>query len=130
MRIEVTLLILAAFLQMVQMVIPGYFQTRTPAGRAYNASPRDAERKPGLLEGRAARAFENHDKNLLLFAVAVLAVVAGDEGTWWTATLAWVYLVARALYVPAYVLGWVPWRSAIWVTSFLAIGLMLLAALF
>ena len=130
MRIEVTLLILAALLQMVQMVIPGYFMTRTPEGRAYNSSPRDADRKPGLLEGRATRAFENHDKNLLLFAVAVLAVVAGSEGTWWTATLAWVYLLARIAYVPSYVMGLQPWRSAVWVVSFLAIGLMLLAALF
>ena len=130
MHIEMILLIVAALLQMVQMAIPGYFMTRTPAGRAYNATPRDAERKPGLLEGRAARAFDNHDKNLLLFAIAVLAVTWGQEETWWTSLLAWVYVSARILYVPAYILGWVPWRSAIWVVSFAAIGLMLLAALF
>ncbi len=130
MTTEILVLILAALLQMVQMVIPGYFQTRTPEGRAYNASPRDAERKPGLLEGRAARAFENHDRNLLLFAIAVLVIAVNGEGTWWTGLLAWVYLLARIAYVPAYMQGWVPWRSAIWVTSFGAIGLLLLAALF
>jgi uncharacterized MAPEG superfamily protein len=130
MTTEVFVLILAALLQMVQMVMPGYFMTRTAEGRAYNASPRDAERRPGLTEGRASRAFENHDRNLLLFAIAALAVTVNGEGTWWTGLLAWVYLLARIAYVPAYIQGWVPWRSVIWMTSFGAIGLMLLAALF
>ncbi len=128
MTTEMLALILAALLQMVQMIIPGYFQTRTPEGLAWNASPRDTPRSPGPIEGRAARAFENHDRNLLLFAIAVLAVQG--ETTWWTGLLAWVYLLARLAYVPAYIRGWVPWRSVIWMVSFAAIGLMLLAALF
>ena len=130
MTTETLVLILAALLQMVQMVIPGYFQTRTPEGRAWNASPRDTPRTPGPAEGRATRAFENHDRNLLLFAIAALAITVNGEGTWWTGLLAWVYLLARIAYVPAYLQGWVPWRSVIWMVSFAAIGLMLLAALF
>ena len=122
-------LILAALLQMAQMLIPGYYMTRTPGGRAWNASPRDADRKPGIEEGRAARAFENHDRNLLLFAIAALAIHATGQATWWTGLLAWAYLLARVAYVPAYILGWVPWRSLIWTVSFAAIGLLLLAAL-
>ena len=130
MTTEILVLILAALLQMGQMVMPGYFMTRTPEGRAWNASPRDNERKPGPEEGRATRAFENHDKNLLLFAIAALVVTVNGEGTWWTGLLAWVYLLARIAYVPAYLQGWSPGRSIIWVASFGAIGLMLLAALF
>ena len=130
MTTEILVLILAAFLQMVQMVIPGYFMTRTPEGRAWNASPRDAERTPGPLEGRATRAFENHDKNLLLFAIAALAVTVNGEGTWWTGLLACLYLLARIAYVPAYIQGWSPGRSAIWAVGYAAVGLMLLAALF
>ncbi len=130
MTTEMLVLILAALLQMVQMVIPGYFMTRTPEGRAWNASPRDTEREPGPIEGRASRAFENHDRNLLLFAIAALAITVNGEGTWWTGLLAWVYLLARIAYVPAYIQGWVPWRSTIWVTGYAATGLMLLAALF
>jgi uncharacterized MAPEG superfamily protein len=130
MTTEILVLILAALLQMIQMVIPGYFMTQTPEGKAWNASPRDTPRTPGPVEGRASRAFENHDKNLLLFAIAALAVTVNGEGTWWTGLLAWIYLLARIAYVPAYIQGWVPWRSVIWVISFAAIGLMLLAALF
>ena len=59
---ELTVLVLAALLHMAQMVLPGYFMTRTPEGRAYNASPRDADRKPGLQEGRATAAVVRRDR--------------------------------------------------------------------
>ena len=127
MQTEQLVLVLAALLQMAQMVIPGYFMTRTPEGRAYNLSPRDAKRELGLQEGRASRAFQNMDQNLLLFAIAVLALLG--QHTWWTGLLAWAWLGLRIVYVPAYILGWSPARSAIWAASFLIIGLMLLAAL-
>ena len=47
-----------------------------------------------------------------------------------TATSAWIYLLARILYVPAYVFGWVPWRSVIWAVGFAASMIMILASLF
>ena len=39
------------------------------------------------------------------------------------------YLAARILYIPAYALGWSPWRSLIWSVGLLATIVMLLAAL-
>ena len=128
MQTELVVLVLAALLQMVQMVIPGYFMSRVPGGSAYNMSPRDAKREPGIPEGRASRAFLNMDQNLLLFAIAVLALLG--QHSWWTGLLAWGWLGLRIAYVPAYILGWVPWRSAIWAASFVLIFLLLLAALF
>ena len=130
MTTEILVLILAALLQMVQMVIPGYFQSRSPGGLDWNMSPRDTPRTPGTEEGRAQRAFENHDRNLLLFAIAALAITVNGEGTWWTGLLSWVYLLARIAYVPAYIQGWSPGRSAIWMAGYGAVGLLLLAALF
>jgi uncharacterized MAPEG superfamily protein len=130
MTTEILVLILAALLQMVQMIIPGYFQSQTAEGLAWNASPRDTPRTPGIPEARAQRAFENHDRNLLLFAIAALAITVNGEGTWWTGLLAWIYLLARIAYVPAYIQGWSPGRSAIWAVGYAAVGLMLLAALF
>ena len=130
MHTELTVLVLAAFLQMVQMVIPGFYMTRTPGGREWNASPRDAKREPGIEEGRASRAFLNMDQNLLLFAIAALVIATTDGGSWWTGLLAWLWLGLRIIYIPAYVLGWVPWRSAVWAASGLLLALLLLAALF
>ena len=67
---------------------------------------------------------------LLLFAVAVLTLAVTDQFNGWTATLAWAYVLARLLYIPAYVQGWSPTRSIIWLVGFAATALLLLAALF
>ena len=56
-------------------------------------------------------------------------ITLADQGSAFTAACAWVYLAARVLYVPAYLLGWVPWRSLIWAVGFLATMALLLAAL-
>ena len=130
MQTELTVLVLAALLQLVQMGIPGFYMTRSPGGQAYNLSPRDAKREPGVQEGRASRAFQNMDQNLLLFAIAAVVIAVTDGGSGWTGLLAWIWLGLRVVYVPAYILGWVPWRSAIWATSGLCLLLLLLAALF
>jgi uncharacterized MAPEG superfamily protein len=43
--------------------------------------------------------------------------------------MAWAYLAARILYVPAYAMGLVPWRSVVWFVGFGATVAMILAAL-
>ena len=57
-------------------------------------------------------------------------VTLGNQSTAVTQTCAWVYLIARVAYVPAYAFGLRPWRSAIWCAGFAATVLMLVAALF
>jgi uncharacterized MAPEG superfamily protein len=57
-------------------------------------------------------------------------VTLSGQSSGFTAACAWVYLVARVLYVPAYAFGLVPWRSLIWMVGFAATTLMLLSALF
>ncbi|QDY68388.1 MAPEG family protein [Qingshengfaniella alkalisoli] len=84
------------------------------------------------LTGKAARlqrAMNNHFEGLVLFTVAVVVVSLGGAGSAFTVFCAWLYLLARTLYVPAYVFGWVPWRSMIWAVGFAASILMILAAL-
>jgi uncharacterized MAPEG superfamily protein len=56
-------------------------------------------------------------------------VTLGDQSTATTRYAAWTYLAARLLYVPAYALGWRPWRSAIWGVGFFATVTMIVAAL-
>jgi len=61
--------------------------------------------------------------------LAVLVIQLSGQNTTFTATCAWVYLVARVAYIPAYAFGLSPARSFIWFAGFLATILMLLAAL-
>jgi len=125
---ELTVLVLAALLMVVQMALPPMLG-RGQAPPDWHASPRDV---PVVLTGRAGRAeraYRNLLEALLLFLVAVVALILADRATGLTAGLAWLWLVARVLYVPAYILGLSPWRSAIWGVGFLANLVMLGTAL-
>ncbi|NRB00685.1 MAG: MAPEG family protein [Rhodobacteraceae bacterium] len=132
---ELTALALAGLLQVAQfaaMSIPA----NQELGPGKTASPRDRSRLGGSLEdqlsdktARLYRALNNHFEALILFTLAVVVVTLSDQSTPFTAACAWVYLIARIAYVPAYWLGLSPWRSLIWFVGFLATTLMILASL-
>lgn len=132
---ELTVLTLAGLLQVVQFGLMSV-TANLDLGPAKTLSARDPARLGGPLSeqmgvraGRYYRAMNNHFEGLIMFTLAVVVVTLSDQSTAFTATCAWVYLGARVLYVPAYALGLVPWRSLIWMTGFAATALMLLAAL-
>ena len=127
---ELTALTLATLLQAVQFTlfaIPANIEL-TPA---YTSSPRDAppQRPMSKVTARLQRALNNHFEALILFTIAVLVVTLSNQSSGLTVACSWTYLAARILYVPAYALGWAPWRSLIWFVGFLATLVMLLAAL-
>lgn len=115
---------LLQFLQIVLMAVPVNIQL----GPKYTAGPRDEERRPIGVPGRLKRAVDNHFEGLTLFAIAVVVVVLGNATSALTAQCAWVYLVARILYVPAYAAGVYMLRSLIWAVGFVATLIMLLVA--
>jgi len=132
---ELFALTLAALLQVVQyalMAIPANLEL----GPGKTLSPRDADRQEKPLRAQVSRgtarlyrALDNHFEGLILFTIACLAITLAGKSTPFTAALAFTYLGARVLYIPAYYFGWVPWRSLIWAAGFLATVLMLLVAL-
>lgn len=127
---ELTALTLAALLQMVQYALYA-IPANLELGPGYTLSPRDRP-PPRPLSPRTARlgrALDNHFEGLILFAIACLSVTLAGKSTPLTAALAFAYLGARLLYIPAYALGLSPWRSLIWAAGWLATLLMLLAAL-
>ncbi len=130
MTAELTVLTLAGLLQALQF---GVFAipANKELGTGYTASPRDRAPSRSLTTrtGRLQRALNNHFEGLILFTLAVVVVTLSGQSTWFTALCAWLYLGARILYVPAYALGLVPWRSAIWAVGFFATVLMLITAL-
>ena len=133
---EVTVLALAALLQVLQIVLMAV-PANAELGPRTTMGPRDpqdhAHDNPYMMmsrrTGRLHRAMNNHFEGLILFTLAVLVVTLGDQSTPLTATCAWIYLAARLAYVPAYAFGWVPWRSLIWLTGLAATTTMLIAAL-
>lgn len=128
MPVEVQVLAYAALLAMAQLILFAVPANRE-LGVDYTAGPRDQRRELSGAPARLQRAFQNHLEWLALFTIAVIVVVLGNASTVATETAAWVYLVARILYVPAYVSG-VPFlRSIIWAVGFFATLTMIVIAL-
>ena len=125
---ELTALTLAALLQCLQFALYSVLAQKQ-VGSKYAASPRDEPRQLTGIAGRAQRALNNHFEGLILFGIAVMAVTYSDRGSAETALAAALYLGARVLYLPAYLFGWTPWRSLIWVAGFLATVFLLVWSL-
>ncbi len=127
---ELTALALAGLLQAVQFIlfaIPANVEL-TPG---YTSSARDKppSRLMSVTTARMQRALNNHFEGLILFTLAVVVVTLGSQSTPVTQYAAYAYLAARVAYIPAYYLGWRPWRSAIWAVGFFATLTMIIAAL-
>ena len=129
MTTELSILGWTLVLAIVQFLLPAGLRNRE-VGVAYNAGPRDDPAPPpGEVTGRLQRAQTNLYESLPLFAAAILiAHVAHREGalTLWGA---WIFLLARIIYVPLYGLGVPMVRSLIWGVSLLGLALVLFAIL-
>ncbi len=79
---------------------------------------------------RLRRALANHTENIGLFIIAVVLVEFTASNGWITGLAAWTFVAARALYLPAYAFGWVPWRSVIFMAGFLSCFVMIIASFF
>ncbi|WFE73344.1 MAPEG family protein [Roseinatronobacter sp. S2] len=128
---ELTVLTLAALLQMAQYILFAVPANRE-LGTRYTGGSRDfAPPKPlSKRTARLQRALDNHFEGLIIFAIAVIVVTFTKITTPFTAACAFIYLAARILYIPAYAFGLNPWRSLIWGIGWAATLLMLIAALF
>lgn len=133
---EVTVLALAALLQVLQIVLMAV-PANAELGPRTTMGPRDpqdhAHDNPYMMmsrrTGRLHRAMNNHFEGLILFTIAVVVVTMGNAASPLTAGCAWLYLAARVLYVPAYAFGWSPWRSIFWTIGLAATCVMIVLAL-
>lgn len=125
---ELTALTLAALLQVLQICLYSVVG-QAQVGRGAALRPRDEGVELTGRAGRVHRAMNNHFEGLILFGIACVVIAVSEQSTGFTAGCAFLYLGARVLYIPAYVFGWVPWRSVIWLVGLIATTLMLLVAL-
>jgi uncharacterized MAPEG superfamily protein len=124
------LLVLALFV--LQTLLPNRFRDRPAAGGgsmlAAALGPRDDQPPLTRIGGRAERALANMHEALPVFltlALLNLILSTGDMAT----TGATVFLVARVLYVPAYLAGIVGVRTLIWIASVVGLVMMLIPIL-
>ncbi|MDO9416517.1 MAPEG family protein [Pararhizobium sp.] len=94
-------------------------------GPEWNAGPRDQGKTPsGKLAGRAARASANFQETYPAFVALALALaIAGDPAGWGLAG-AWLWLIARLVYIPLYLAG-IPYiRSLVWLIALAGLAVM------
>ncbi|GGB16947.1 membrane protein [Sphingomonas metalli] len=125
MPVELLILGASVLLLLVHLGIQGQSATRE-RGVAWNAGPRDEAVPPlGRLAGRAERARDNFLETYPAFIALALALVlasrTGDVGT----LGAWIWIGARVVYLPLYLLGIPYLRSLVWLVSIAGLLLML-----
>lgn len=104
-------------------VLPDLGITR---GAAYMFSPRDTEMvAKGLVCGRAVRALANYVENLVPFVAVNLALIATQHTGGIGAIGATIWILARIVYLPIYLLGIIYVRTAVWVISIIGLLMML-----
>ena len=128
MTIELKMLAWAVVLGLIHVAIAATLSTGQ-RGLRWNAGNRDGE--VVALTGaaaRAARASANFQETFPFFAAAVLAILVAQRADAHTALGAQLYLWARLVYLPVYVVGIPYLRTAVWAVA-LAGLLMVLGGL-
>jgi len=78
-----------------------------------------------VFAGRAARALRNFQETYPAFVALALALAIAGRTGGSGETGAWLWLIARIVYLPLYLLGIPYLRSLCWCVSILGLGLML-----
>jgi len=103
-------------------VLAQVLTARGEFGDAYLISPRDKQLPTkGVASGRATRALRNYVENLVPFVALALALIATGRTGGLGATI---WIIARNLYLPAYVMGDHLRRTALW--GIAVVGLLML----
>jgi len=116
MPFELYMLAAATLLALLAFFPGSVFKMRAYGGMPWLTSNREVEKKPPLAgaAARAERAHANFRENFPAFVAAVLILVySGHTGTG-TAVASAVFVVARILYIPAYIGGIPPLRTLMW----------------
>jgi uncharacterized MAPEG superfamily protein len=128
----IVLLVLALFV--LQTLLPGCFRylSGPEASRKLMLAlgPRDNPPPQTTVGGRAERALANMQEALPVFlALALLDLIVGAGQAHLALTGALLFLVARVLYVPAYLAGVAGLRTLIWAASLVGLVMMLMPLL-
>jgi uncharacterized MAPEG superfamily protein len=119
MPVELKILALGAVLLFIHIFVATRFKT-AQYGRAWNVSARDeALPEPNPVSGRLMRAQANFEESFPIAIVALLGVIVAHKTSATTALGGWIWLGARAVYLPLYWAGIPVVRTIVW-----AIGLI------
>lgn len=118
------ILVLACLLGLAHIIAAIMVETRI-RGTDWNAGARD-EPAPDLppIVGRLQRAQTNFLETFPFFAALLLACMIQDVADWRVIAGGWIYLAARAIYLPLYAQGVPKVRTLIWLVAMLGVALV------
>lgn len=116
-----------AGLTLLSLLLGSVFRNRlwTPEGFKIGVGNREAILPPTALSGRADRAAANTLENFVLFAALALTAHAAGVDNAEVAQGAKIFLWARVLYLPVYIVGIPYLRTLIWAVGL--VGLIMIA---
>jgi len=130
MPVEITILALGAVLLFINIFVATRFKT-AQYGRKWNVSARDeALPEPSPVTGRLMRAQANFQETFPIAIVALLGVVIAGKTSQWTALGGWIWLGARAVYLPLYWAGIPVMRTIVWTIALIGLAMVMWALLF
>ena len=125
MHTEILIAAWGALLLMVHISVAGHLKTRQ-YGASWNIGARDeALPPPDPVVGRVMRAQANYMETFPIAIVALLGVVLAGRTSDTTALGGWIWLGARAVYLPVYWTGVKGVRTAVFVVSVIGLGMVL-----
>jgi uncharacterized MAPEG superfamily protein len=123
MPVELKILALGAVLLFIHIFVATRFKT-AQYGRAWNVSARDETLPaPNPVSGRLMRAQANFEETFPMAIVALLGVVVAHKTSATTALGGWIWLGARAVYLPLYWAGIPVVRTVVWTIA--VVGLVM-----
>ena len=121
MPVEIKILALGAVLLFVHIFIATRFKT-AQYGRKWNVGARDeALPEPNPVTGRLIRAQANFEETFPIAIVALLGVVIAGRTSQATALGGWIWLAARAVYLPLYWAGIPVVRTIVWAIALIGL---------
>jgi uncharacterized MAPEG superfamily protein len=116
-------LVAALLLASIQLGIASILTLRQLGG-TYVAGPRDKPQEVSGVSGRFVRAHRNLLEIFPQFVAALFIVHAADAAGYLSTVGAWLFVVARTIYVPAYAYGPPGVRPAFWLAAWFGIVLI------
>lgn len=116
---ELWIAVYAAILGVVTVLLAPAFAAAKSGKRYFqwNAGARDAPFDIGPHAERLKRASSNFMETFVAFVVIVIALAFAHKSSSLSVYGAWIYLVARIVYIPMYVFGVKGIRSLVWAVS-------------
>jgi uncharacterized MAPEG superfamily protein len=122
---ELTCLELSVVLWVVHVLVQaGAGNLELPPGYLFTTRDKPAT-AGGLVFGRATRALANYIENFTPFVALALALIVTQRAGGSGALGATIWILARIVYIPIYLLGVVYVRTAVWGISIVGLLMML-----